>query len=65
MTFTPLRDSSILAGGVIPGQGVYSVVSALEVSGVTGTNDADHQSAFPHASEPQNAASNWGSGVAA
>jgi hypothetical protein len=36
MTFTPLPDSSILAGGAISGQGVYSVVSALEVSGVTG-----------------------------
>src|SRR5262245_35555739 len=36
MTFTILPDDSVLAGGVIPGQGVYGVTALTDVSGITG-----------------------------
>ena len=36
MTFTTLPDDSILAGGVVPGQGVYGVTAFTDLSGITG-----------------------------
>jgi hypothetical protein len=36
MTFTTLEDHSILAGGTIPAQGIYTVTYETPVSGVTG-----------------------------
>ena len=36
MTFTTLSDSSVLAGGATPGQGIYTVTYATPVSGITG-----------------------------
>ena len=36
MTFTNLPDDSVLAGGVVPGQGVYEVSAATNLSGITG-----------------------------
>jgi PEP-CTERM motif-containing protein len=36
MTFTELPDDSILAGGVVPGQGIYEVRAVNHLAGVTG-----------------------------
>jgi len=36
MTFTDLGDGSVLAGGVIPAQGVYEVDYLTSLSGITG-----------------------------
>jgi len=36
MTFTTLADHSILVGGAIPAQGIYTVIYETPVSGVTG-----------------------------
>ena len=36
MTFTNLPDESILAGGVVPGQGVYDVSAVANLTGITG-----------------------------
>ncbi len=36
MTFTTLVDQSVLAGGVTPGQGVYTVNYSNTISGITG-----------------------------
>jgi hypothetical protein len=36
MTFTTLSDDSVLAGGAVPGQGVYEVSAVANLSGITG-----------------------------
>jgi len=36
MTFTTLADNSVLAGGTIPGQGVYEASVVANLSGITG-----------------------------
>jgi hypothetical protein len=36
MTFTELPDDSILAGGVVLGQGVYEVRAVNHLAGITG-----------------------------
>jgi hypothetical protein len=36
MTFTTLSDNSVLAGGTVPGQGVYEVSAVANLSGITG-----------------------------
>lgn len=36
MTFTNLADGSVLAGGVVPGTGVYDVNAVTNLSGITG-----------------------------
>ena len=36
MTFTTLSDYSVLAGGAVPGKGVYEVSAEANVAGITG-----------------------------
>jgi hypothetical protein len=36
MTFTNLPDDSVLAGGVVPGQGIYDVSAETDLKGITG-----------------------------
>jgi ISXO2-like transposase domain len=36
MTFANLRDESVLAGGSVPGQGIYDVSAETDLTGITG-----------------------------
>jgi len=36
VTFTNLPDDSVLAGGVVPGQGTYEVNAVTDLAGITG-----------------------------
>jgi hypothetical protein len=36
MTFTTLSDNSVLAGGVVPGTGIYDARYDMNLSGITG-----------------------------
>jgi len=36
MTFEDLPDGSVLAGGIVPGQGVYEITALTDVSRITG-----------------------------
>jgi hypothetical protein len=53
MTFTDLPDDSVLAGGIVPGQGVYDVSGVADLSGITGIRlEALTDPSLPHGGGP-------------
>jgi hypothetical protein len=53
MTFTNLPDDSVLAGGVVPGQGIYDVSAITNLSGITGIRlEALKDPSLPHGGGP-------------
>ena len=53
MTFTNLPDDSVLAGGVVPGQGIYNVTAVTNLAGITGIRlEALQHPSLPHGGGP-------------